>query len=134
MKIIFEFHGKDPQCTAQGFAYESPVREKPRWRGMRIEGLINDSSQAVEDEDGNVIKPFYDGDAFYIEGDLESIRKAFSEFLEMLDIVEEEERNRFEKKIARSIQCAKCGAHYDPTVQVDGGWHGDGFGNKCTGP
>lgn len=130
MKIVHEFHGKQPQATCGGHPYGSPVDGPPKWNGMRVECLVVDSSQPEFDENGKETKPFYSGDALYIEGNYESVKMALEELLQMMKYQEEWHKEQFEKNAAEYRQCPKCKTWAHPKHD----WHGDGKGNECRFP
>lgn len=119
MRIIHELYGK-AQTTLSGRAYSPRTDQPPKWGGMRMEILICDGPSALRAE----------GDAIEIEGDSRSIRVALEAVLEQMAACEAFERERFEARFARYVQCSKCQRWTDPADE----WHGDGTGERCVLP
>ena len=119
MRIIHDFHGKKPTTTGSGRAYSGGCSKPFVWQGFRAELLACDGDGTGEE-----------GDALYLEGDGESIRKVLTQLLEILDTVEGLERKRVDDLVARQVQCPTCQTWVDPKHES----HGDGKGNACTLP
>src|SRR5271167_759387 len=119
MKIVHELYGGkgSPQTPLSGRAYTSPIAKPPEWSGMRMEILICDTEKPLGGE----------GDSFWLEGDSKAIRSALEAVLAQMDMYEQLERERFEARASKYVQCSKCSKWTDPTDE----WHGDGLGNRC---
>jgi hypothetical protein len=94
MRHVFEFYRSRPTATGSGKRYIGA--DENVWAGFRAELLCCDS-----DGKGG------DGDALYLEGDGESLRKALTGLLRILDTVEKIERDRLEKRREKLVaDCA----------------------------
>jgi hypothetical protein len=103
MKIVFRFTGHAPQTSGSGHPYVQATTEQPRWRGFHASMVIVDSEQPTN------LHPLFEGDAIYIEGDGDAIRKALQAGLRTLDGIEYVCRKRFERETEDIRQCATCG-------------------------
>jgi len=130
MRIVHEFHGKQPQATCSAHPYGSTIDAPPKWKGMRVECLVVDSSQPEHDENGKETKPFFSGDCLYIDGDADSVRSALRDLIDQIDSLEELYKEEFEKNAAQFRQCPVCKTWAHPKYD----WHGDGKGNECKFP
>lgn len=81
MKHVLEFYGTHPQATGGGRRYIGA--DPGEWTGFRAEILVTDTNG-----DGD------SGDSLYLEGDGDSLRRALTAALRILDIVEKIERDR----------------------------------------
>jgi hypothetical protein len=106
MRFVFEFHGKDPTASGSGSHYSmGPITKPPVYHGFQANLVIVDCSQAVG------VDPFVEGDALYLEGNGESIRKALTAALRILDGVEMFAVENAAREIARTRQCPACGCY-----------------------
>lgn len=122
MRIVFECYGTAPaQVCCNGRHYCSPVREPPKWKGMRAEVMMVFPNTGCADS----------SDAVYIEGDLATIRQALQDALDQLNEVEKDERELFGQIAARTVQCSQCSMYYDSKLEDSG--HSDGRGGTCRG-
>ena len=122
MKIVFEFRGK-PQVVFNGYYYSGRFDEPPEYRGGRVEGLIVDCIDY--DRPGHESE----GDTLYLEGDIESLRSAFRDALDMLDTNEEMWKRSIVDLKAHAAKCDICGGWYDTRRPQ----HSDGRGMGCNG-
>lgn len=128
MKIVHEIYGV-PQVTCSMRPYGStPINERPRWNGARVECLIVDTKAPLKEDE-----------AIYLEGDLNAVREALREVLDQLDNLEEIYKRMGEVEARRCIPCKNCGTWYDPSRLSNDpdddnmSAHGDGKGNSCDG-
>lgn len=103
MRIVFDFHGKDPFVGGGGELYANSIVKPPEWPGFRVELVICDTDQA---QDG---KPFSEGDAIHLEGNGDTLREALTQALSVVDHAEQYAREQFARRVARTEQCAQCG-------------------------
>jgi len=130
MKIVHEFHGKQPQATCGAHPYHGTTEKPPEWCGMRVECLVVDSTQPEFDENGKEVKPFWSGDCLYIEGDSKSVRMALQDVIDQIDSLEELYKAEFEKEKVKYRECPNCHRWAHPKYD----YHGDGKGNECRFP
>jgi hypothetical protein len=102
MRIVFDFHGKDPCVGGGGSLYSNKITEAPTWPGFSVELTICDTDQP---RDG---KPFWEGDAIHWEGNGETILAALKQAISVVELAEEHARKQFAKRVERTEQCV-CG-------------------------
>jgi hypothetical protein len=103
MRIVYEFHGKDPCVSGGGSLYALRIDRPPEWPGFRVELVLCDTEQP---KDG---KPFFEGDAIHWEGDGDTIRNALKQALSIVDFAEQHALEQFAKQMDRTERCPQCG-------------------------
>lgn len=102
MRIVHEFHGKDPCVGGGGNLYANDIRKKPEWPGFSVDLVICDTTQPKENRE------FWEGDTIHLEGNGETIREALKQALNVIDFAEKHAREMFAKRLAQTEQCNKC--------------------------
>jgi hypothetical protein len=91
MRIVYDIRGPEPQVSGTGGHYAFSIVKPPEYHGFSAELLI------VDTNGGRNLEDFKEGDAIYIEGDGEAIRKALTQALSLLDLIEETAREHIGK-------------------------------------
>lgn len=122
MRFVFEFRGT-PQVAGFGKRRTGLAAKPPEWHGVFVDELLISDMDDETNEEGDVV---------FLSGKLESLRHALKSALEVLDAIEEVEKEDFARDKANSLQCTKCLMYYNRRFAHEG--HGDGKGNKCLPP
>lgn len=104
MRIVFQFHGRSPQASGSGDAYMPAAHVAPgsaTFPGFQAELMVVDT-----DGKGN------EGDALYLEGDGESLKKALLGLLGTLDAAEQSARREWERVRLTIRQCGVCERYF----------------------
>ncbi len=107
MRIVFDFHGKDPQVGGSGDLYSNSIIKPPEWPGFSVSLVISDCTQP---KDG---KPFEDGDCIHWDGNGESIKKALKDALSVVNSIETFAREGFARRLQRTVLCSTCGCYLE---------------------
>lgn len=102
MRIVFDFHGKDPTAGGSGSLYGNSIVKPPEWPGFSVDLVICDAEQPRNGD------PFWEGDTIHLEGNGETIREALKQALRIVDTVEKIAREQFVRRVARTHQCVTC--------------------------
>ena len=121
MRITHELHSQ-PQTTCSVHPYVGVIHEPPQWRGARVELLIATLS-TPSCPDGEVIE---------IEGDLEHVKKALRDALEVIELMESHERGKRADEAANAERCEVCDRFWDTRRPQEWG-HANGHGETCLG-
>jgi hypothetical protein len=103
MRIVYDFHGKHPCVGGSGHLYGNSIIKSPEWPGFSVSLTICDTDQP---RDGG---EFREGDCIHWEGDGETIKEALRQAMSIVETVEQFERDRFDKRVANTVQCPQCG-------------------------